>query len=104
MAKFYGAVGFTTNEETSPGIWEGVSTERKYSGNVIKNTNKWRSGEHLNDDIVINNRISIVADPYAFDNFFAMQYVCWMGVNWKIKNVEIERPRIILSIGGVHNG
>jgi hypothetical protein len=27
-----------------------------------------------------------------------------MGANWKITNVEVEFPRIILTLGGVYNG
>lgn len=103
MAKFYGAVGFAVTDETSPGIWEAVITEKLYSGDVIKNTNKWRSNEHLNDDIVVNNQISIVADPYAYDNFFAMKFVKWMGTAWRITNVEVQRPRLLISLGGMYN-
>jgi hypothetical protein len=27
-----------------------------------------------------------------------------MGANWKISNVEVHYPRLILTIGGVYNG
>ena len=58
----------------------------------------------INDDININNSISIVADPYAYENFHNMRYAILEGVKWKITNVEINRPRLILTIGGVYNG
>ena len=80
-----------------------MTTERDYRGDVLRNTRKWENGEHLNDDLNVNNQISIVADAYANENFFAMRYISWMGAYWKITNVEVQRPRLILTIGGVYN-
>ena len=68
--------------------------------NVI--TSGWQQGENLNDDLVVNNIISIVADPFANENIHTMKFVRWMGVAWKITNVEIQRPRLILTLGGVY--
>ena len=103
MAKFFGKIGFTKTEETAPGVYREVTTERDYRGDVLRNTRKWENGEHLNDDLNVNNQISIVADAYANENFFAMRYISWMGASWKITNVEVQRPRLILTIGGVYN-
>lgn len=104
MAKFYGVVGYVETVESAPGVWSEVTTERTYFGDILKNTKRDQATEYLNDDIVINNIISIVADPYAYQKFFAMKYVDWMGVSWKITNVEVQRPRLILTLGGVHHG
>lgn len=104
MAKFYGSIGFGLTEETSQDIWETVITERKYYGDVLRNTRRWENGEQLNDNLNVSNLISIVADAYAFDHFFAMRYIEWNGVRWKVTNVEEQRPRLILTIGGVYNG
>lgn len=103
MAKFYGIIGYSDTTETKPGVWEEIVTERNYSGDSIKNTRRWQTGESLNDDLTINNVISIVADPYAYQNFHAMRYVKWMGALWKITNVEVQRPRLLLTIGGIYN-
>lgn len=104
MAKFYGAIGYAETSETAPGVWiEGI-TERNYSGDVIKNSRRWQSGENLNDNLTVNNEITIVADPYAYQNFHAMRYIKWMGASWKITNIDVQRPRLILTIGGVYNG
>ena len=105
MAKFYGLVGFVTQTETSPDVWEEVVTERNYSGDVLKNNRRWQGGENnLNDNVEVNNMLSIVADPYANQNLHTMRYIKWMGASWKIKNIEVQRPRLILTIGGVYNG
>lgn len=103
MAKFYGNIGYLESKENVPGVWNEVITERSYYGDVIKNTSKWNSNTNLNDDISVNNLISIVADPFAYQNFFSMKFVRWMGATWKITNVEVQRPRLILTIGGVYN-
>jgi fructose-1,6-bisphosphatase/inositol monophosphatase family enzyme len=104
MAKFCDIVGFVSTKETSPGVWEEVVTERKYYGDVDRNTFKYQSSGNLNDDINISNEISIVADAFANENFSAMRYLKFMGVKWKINSVEVRRPRLILNVGGVYNG
>lgn len=103
MAKFYGSIGYAETIETVPGVWEESLTERQYSGDVLKLSRRWQAGENLNDDLAINNLISIVADPFAYQNFHKMRYIEWMGAFWKITNVEVQRPRLILTIGGVYN-
>lgn len=104
MAKFYGAVGYAVTEETKPGVWEEKITERMYYGDLSSNTRRLQSTERLNDNINIANEISIVADPFANENFHSMRYVEFMGAKWKITNVEVQYPRLILSVGGVYNG
>jgi hypothetical protein len=104
MAKFYGVVGYAQTVETAPGVWTESITERNYSGDVIRISRSWQAGENLNDDLTINNQISIVADPFAYQNFHAMRYITWMGANWKISKIDVQRPRLILTIGGVYNG
>lgn len=104
MAKFYGVVGYVDTQETAPGVYTEVATERKYYGDVLKNVKRYVSSEYLNDNLTVSNSISIMADAYAYDNFFAIRYVKWMGANWKVTDVEVQRPRLILSLGEVYNG
>lgn len=104
MAKFYGKVGYAKTTETAPGVWEDVITERNYSGDALKDTRRLEAGEGLNDNLTINNIVSIIADPFAYQHFHEMRYVQWMGAFWKVTNVEVQRPRLILTIGGVYNG
>ncbi|MFR7712721.1 MAG: hypothetical protein ACLU0S_00915 [Blautia obeum] len=103
MAKFYGKVGYLSIEETSPDVYSEVLTERLYKGDVLRNQKRYQASEGLNDDVIVNNSISIVADSYAYENAFAIKYVQWMGVLWKVISIEIQRPRIILSLGGKYN-
>lgn len=103
MAKFYGEIGFFNTVETVPGVWSQEIVTRNYYGDVIKNTRRLQSTENLNDNIVVSNEISIVADPFANENFHHMIYVVYMGTKWKITNVEVDYPRLKLSIGEVYN-
>lgn len=104
MAKFFGAIGYFVTKETSPGVWEEDITERSYYGDLVRNVRKTQSSDGLNDDINVANEISIVADPFANENFHSMRYVHFMGAKWKIMSVEVQYPRLILTIGGVYNG
>lgn len=104
MAKFHGAIGYGESVETRPGVWEDVVVERQYYGDVLRNTRKLTEGEYLNQDLRVNNSISIVADAYAYEHFFAIRYIRWMGALWTVTDVEVQRPRLILRMGGVYNG
>lgn len=104
MAKFYNSIGFATMQEVAPGVHRPQITERSYYGEVLRNSRYLQDSGNVNDDIDISNRISIIADPYANENFHAMRYVWFMGTRWKIKTADVEPPRIILSLGGVYNG
>ena len=105
MAKWYGKIGFSFTSETAPGAWTNADTERYYSGDIIQNTARWSTNsDSTNDDLLINNKISIVADPFVDQNFNAMRYVEFMGTLWKITNVEFAYPRLILTLGGLYNG
>ena len=104
MKKFYGKVGYGQSVESAPGVWVKQITEVYYFGDVIRNTRQLREGSTLNDDLTVGNSISIVADAYANQNFFAMLYVEWMGKLWTVSNVDVQPPRLLLTLGGVYNG
>ena len=104
MAKFYGKVGYSKTEEKARGVYAEVVTERDYYGDVTRNTRRLEGAETLNDNLLIGNTISIVADAYAFENYFAIRYVVWGGARWKVQTVDVQPPRLILYLGEVYNG
>ena len=104
MAKFSGRIGYAETVETAPGVWEEMITERTHFGDWIRNTRRLQSADQLNDDINIANELSIVANPYAMDHFHSMRYVKYSGAAWKVINVEVRYPRLILTLGGVYSG
>lgn len=104
MGKFYGSIGYAETVETSPGVWVEQITERKYYGDVNRDSRRLQSANQLNDNINVSSEISIVADPYACNHFHSMRYVEFMGAKWKISTVEPKPPRLILTLGGLYNG
>ncbi len=105
MAKFYGAVGYNLGTvETKPGVYEEVIEEHNYFGDVIRNTRQLADNGEVNSDISVSNSISILADAYANNHFFAIRYVKWAGALWTVDDVEVQAPRLLLRLGGVYNG
>jgi hypothetical protein len=104
VAKFHGKIGYGGTSEVSPGVFADTITEYSYYGDVIQNSRGLRDGENLNQDITVGNSISIVADAYANEHFFAIRYVEWAGVLWTVENVDVQSPRLILRLGEVYNG
>lgn len=105
MAKYYGTIGFCMSKETAPGVWsDDVIEDRKYYGELIRNTRKLQSREYVNDGVNISNQVCIIADPYATANFHMIRYAEYMGVKWKVTDVEVQYPRLILTLGGEYNG
>ena len=104
MAKWYGKIGYAITVETEPGLWEEQIIESSYYGDVTTDRRKRQNSGGVNDDINLSNVISIIADPFANQNCSNMVYIEFMGTKWKITDVEVQFPRLILTIGGVYNG
>lgn len=104
MAKYYGMIGYAEVEDNGVGVWAERIVERPVYGDLIRNSKQNESGDSLNDDIRLKNDISIVMDPYAIQNFARIRYATFMGERWSVSTVDVERPRLILSMGGVYNG
>ena len=108
MARFSGKVGYLITAEEivdgePTGEWKEKYVERPYFGDVNQLSSRWSSGSNLNDNIVFSNSISIVADPFAYENFQFMKYVVWRGQKLKIESIDVQTPRLVLSVGGVYN-
>ena len=104
MGKWYGKIGYAETVETEPGIWEEQITERLYYGDVISNRWMRQIVDKVNSDINLSNMISIIADPFAVQNCSSIAYIEYAGAKWKVSNVEVQHPRLILTVGGVYNG
>ena len=102
--RFYGKIGFVDTTRTAPGVVSPtVVTERSYYGDVLRWLPRTTPGStRANDEIEISNQISIVADAYANNHLHTMKYVTWSGCNWRIKNITVNYPRLVLEIGGVY--
>lgn len=108
--KFSGIIGFVDTVETDPinhpGVFEEIETRRKYRGDILQDSRRRENSVYMttNTDINVTNRFSIIADAYAEFNFYAIRYIEWKGKKWLVNNVEVNRPRLTLYVGGLYNG
>lgn len=102
--KFYGPVGFSEEVEKRRGVYVLEPVEYNYSGDVLKRSVRMQDGQSVNDDLIVQHQISILADPYARKHFYLIKYVKWMGTAWKVNEVSVQYPRLVLTLGGVYNG
>lgn len=104
MARFSGKIGYGIPTESAEDVWSDVITERAYKGEIPKESVSQILADKMNNDIRHEDRISIVADAYALGNWTHIKYVTRAGSLWTVTAVEVKRPRLILSLGGVYNG
>lgn len=104
MARYSGKIGFVENKKTKPGVWTPTVTENHYYGDVTRAGRKITDGQGVNHDVVIDNVISIIADPYARGHYFAIRYAWYQGAKWTVTHVEVLYPRLVLTLGGLYNG
>ena len=103
MTRWCGVIGYAETLEIEPGVWSEEFTERKYYGDLLRNSRRLQGSQQINDDITISNQISILADPYAVQHFHAVRYAELFGTKWKVSSVEVQYPRLILELGGIYN-
>ena len=102
--KFFGHIGFWEGDvEVRPSVYRPHIVERPYCGEIIKFYKKFNTSDKQNDDLSVNNQISILSDLYAQQNWHSIKYVIWNNVKWKVIGVELNYPRIILDVGGLYN-
>lgn len=104
MSKWFGKIGYAITGETEPGVWEDTIVTRDYYGDLISDKYRRQSSGNVNDDINLTSVISIIADPFAYENCSHMAYAEIMGARWKITDIDVHPPRLNLIIGGVYNG
>lgn len=104
MAKYAGEVGYVTTVETRPGIFTPSEHVRFMRGDIISQSKRYEGGAKVNDDISLNNRITLLGDAYSFANYMFLKFVTIDGRRWKVSSVEVARPRLILTVGEEYNG
>lgn len=104
MSRYFGKIGYGITEETRPGVCEQKMTVKEYYGDIVRNSRRLENGGKVNDDLNINMNLSIVADPFAYQNFHQLKYAEYMGSKWKATSVEVQYPRLIITLGGIYNG
>ena len=101
MAKYAGNVGFLVEEETSPGVWSAIEILRRMKGDVLRASSSFQGGDKINKDTTLNHRISLVGDSYLYECFMDLRWVEYAGIKWEVGSIELARPRVIVTLGGV---
>lgn len=104
MARFNGKVGYGISTEVAVDVWSDVITERAYKCDSVRQSKSTVQSDSMTDDIRLEDRISIVADEFSMANYMRIKYVERAGSRWTVTAVEVQRPRLLLSLGGVYNG
>lgn len=104
MAKYHGIIGFVANIETQPGFYNNIATEKKYSGDVKRLTRRLESSSDICKTPNADIQISILADSFAYKNWHMIRYVEWNDAFWEVRSIDIMRPRITITLGGLYNG
>jgi hypothetical protein len=100
--KWYDDIGFRVEVEQEPGVWEPKIETRKFYGDIVKEAWKEQQGDSINPNLLVTNRVSIVADPYLLHNFHKIAFIKFLGAKWKVSNVDVNSPRLILSLGDLY--
>lgn len=100
--KFSGRVGIATASETSLGVFEETIEPRDCRGDLIRLTRRMNTSPVV-PGLSMGNTFSFIADPYTLDNFLNIRYIEWRGVKWAATSVELQRPRILVTVGGSYN-
>ena len=111
MARYKATLGFREtyeklDEEGNPtSIWVEKVINRPYKADVLTNGYRNQSNENSAvDDYKINNKLSVLAcDAFVISHLNSIIYCEWLGVKWKVTSVDIQRPRLIVSLGGEYH-
>lgn len=103
--KYSGKVGLSRKSvEVSPGVYQDKIVDKLCRGDILSfSSNQNQRQDSTNDDIVITNQLSIVADKDLVANVNRIVYATLHGTKWRVSSATYRYPRIILNLGGVYN-
>ena len=104
MARFSGAVGFGEPIEIDEGVYDVKVTERQAFGDVVRSYRNNQDIGKVNSNINFDMAGSVVADDYLKKHLDLAVYVRWGTLYLAVTSVEMNHPRIILTMGGVWHG
>lgn len=104
MVKYAGLVYYTTQLETKPGVWKDSVKEHFMRGDVLRKASSSQNGDKVNSDVSLNHRVSLIADEYALGNYHDIKGIQINGRVWQVESIEVQRPRLIVTLGGLLNG
>ena len=100
--KWFGNIGFKEVTEDEPGLWVPHVIPKAFYGDVVKDYAKELQANTINADLQVSNKLSVVADQYLQNNFHKIAYVEFGGAKWKVSVVEVNFPRVSLTLGSLY--
>lgn len=87
-----------------PGVFSDSMKEIPVTGLLLREGQyPNRSVEGTATNVALQNRISIVMDSRIEKHIFNIRWATFEGVKFAVTSIEVKRPRIVLTLGGVYN-
>jgi len=100
-----GVIGYGIPTKIRPGVVEDVIVEKKFRGETVRPPSSGPDETaKVNDDLHVGVTISVVATAYHNTHVHLLRYISWQGQLWKVSNVEVQHPRLIMRLGGLYRG
>lgn len=103
MARYYGKLGFAHQTKVK-GVVKDVIEEKTYKGLITRDYRSNIGAQAINDTITLSNIVSLVVDPYLEQNLTNLRYATFIGSKWKVNSIDINYPRVSLTLGSVYHG
>lgn len=91
-------------EVPDDGIARDEYVERKFRATVTRLNNNMVSSGDVIDNLKMDMNFQIKMDKWTYENFQWLRYLVYNGAKWKITNVQVQRPNMIVQVGGIFNG
>lgn len=102
--KYSGKIGFATQVETSPGVWEDDITEVDYIGDVIQRTERLDQEGTILPSYRTTTSFSVLSDGVLKERYSDIRYITYRGIKWAVSSVIHKFPRIEMFVDEEYNG
>lgn len=99
---YHGKLGFITTVDKGHGIRGKESVERYYYGDLKRISWHRADPQAVNTGLNISNQLSIMGDPFLDENLSDLKWVEFKNKKWAVTNVEVEPPRIVITMGDLY--
>ena len=98
-------LGFSYTRDDGHGVWKQVNTEKVYKAEIT--SHKWylnREKDTPNVSYKTGESFSVLMDSFLQENLGYITYVVLNGVKWDISSIDVQRPRVHITPGGMYHG
>lgn len=102
--KYSGKIGFATQVEANPGVWEDHIIERDYVGDVLQRTERLDLEGSVIPSYRTTTSFSVLSDGVLKERYSDVRYISWRGVRWSVSSVIHKFPRMEMFVAEEYNG